>query len=146
MVGSLLLSSCGGTPAGGDPGGRRLKELASDPVFAAAPDGATGVQTTLTKAKYVKPGFTGGGWHGPGVLVTFTSTAPPADVYGFYDQSAQAAGWHPAASGGLGLTDRWAKTYADGASATLVLVLLTPSGTATERKYELAGSIALAHP
>ena len=136
-VGSLLLSGCG-TPAGGDPGGHRLKELANDGAFAKSPDGATGVRTTLTKAKYVKPGFTGGGWHGPGVLVGFTSTAPPADVYGFYDRRAQAAGWHPAGSGTLG-TDSWAKTYPDGASATLLLLLLTRGGTRDRTQVRAGG-------
>ena len=145
MLGSLLLSSCG-APAGGDPGGRRLKELANDSVFATTPDSASGAQTTLTKAEYVKPGFSGGGWHGPGALVSFTSTAPPADVYGFYDQRAQSAGWHATGSNSEGLTDSWAKTLADGASATLILLMLTRGDAATERRYELAGSVALAAP
>jgi hypothetical protein len=123
-----------------------LKELANDSMFATMPDSASGAQTTLTKAKYVKPGFSGGGWHGPGVLVSFTSTAPPADVYAFYDQRAQSAGWHATGSNSEGLTDGWAKTSADGASATLILLMLTRGDAATERRYELAGSVALAAP
>ena len=140
-VGSLLLSGCG-TPAGGDPGGRRLKELASDHVFAALPDGATMIRTTQTKAHYRKPGFTGGGWDGPSVVVSFTSSAPPADVYRFYAQRAEAAGWRPTATGALGLTDRWAKTYSDGASATLILALLSRSQAASGPSYQLSGGVA----
>jgi hypothetical protein len=140
-IGSLLTSGCG-TPAGGDPGGRRLKELASDHVFAAGPDGATAIRTTRTPAHYREPGFTGGGWDGPSVVVAFRSSAPPADVYRFYARQAAAAGWRPTAKGALGLTDRWAKTYPDGAPATLVLSLLTRSQAASERSYQLSGGVA----
>jgi hypothetical protein len=140
----LLISGCGGSKAaGGDPGGRRLKELAADAVFAAKPQGATTFHVAQTPAKYAKPGFTGGGWHGPSVVVSFTSTTPTADVYRFYAQQAQAASWQPTASGSLGMTDRWAKTYADGATATLILSLLTRAPSASERRYELAGGISL---
>lgn len=140
-LGSLLVSGCGGTPAGGDPGGQRLKELGSDLVFSATPDGATMVQTTKTEAHYRKPGFSGGGWDGPTVVVTFTSSGPPADVYGFYAERAAAAGWQPTAKGAVGLTDRWAKTYSDGAAATLILALLSPQ-TASVRRYSLSGGVA----
>jgi hypothetical protein len=139
-----LIGGCGGSKAaGGDPGGRRLKELASDAVFAAKPQGVTTFHVTQTPAKYAKPGFTAGGWHGPSVVVSFTSSAPPADVYRFYGQRAEAAGWKPTASGSLGVPDRWAKTYSDGASATLMLALLTRAQAASERRYELSGGISL---
>jgi hypothetical protein len=142
-LGSLLASGCGGgTPAGGDPGGRRLKELGSDQVFASLPDGAANVRTTRTEAHYRKPGFSGGGWAGPSIVVTFTSSAPPADVYRFYDQRATTDGWKPTAKGALGVTDRWAKTYSDGAAATLMLALLSRSQAAAERRYQLSGGIA----
>ncbi len=140
-IGSLLLAGCG-TPAAGDPGGRRLRELGSDGVFAALPDGATMIGVTRSRAHYRKPGFTGGGWDGPSVVVTFTSSAPPADVYRFYARRAAAAGWRPTAKGALGFTDRWAKTYRDGASATLNLALLSRSQSASERLYRLSGSVA----
>jgi hypothetical protein len=139
----LLVSGCGGNKAaGGDPGGRRLKELAGDAVFAAQPQGATTFHVTQTPAKYAKPGFTAGGWHGPSVVVNFTSSASPADVYRFYAQQAEAAGWKPTATGSLGVADRWAKTYDDGAAATLILSLLTRAPGASERKYSLSGGIA----
>jgi hypothetical protein len=129
-------AACGGTPAGGDPGGRRLQELGKDSVFAAVPEGATATVVTRTPARYRKPGFGGGGWDGPSVVVTFESSAPPADVYGFYARRAAADGWRPTAKGALGFTDRWAKTYPDGAAATLYVALV--SG----REYRLSGAIA----
>ena len=134
-----LLAACGGTPAGGDPGGTRLQELSSDPVFAALPEGATAVDVTRTPARYRKPGFTGGGWAGPSVVVTFKSSAPPADVFRFFDRLAAAGGWRPTATGALGVTDRWGKDYRDGASATLLLAQL---GGGLERTYNLSGGIA----
>jgi len=139
-IGAVLPAGCG-TAAGGDPGGRRLHELAGDPVFAALPQGANTVKVTRTPARYRKPGFTGGGWTGPSVVVTFTSSAPPAVVFRFYAQRAAAAGWRPTAKGALGLTDRWAKTYPDGAPATLGLALLTRSQAASDRRYSLSGGI-----
>jgi hypothetical protein len=137
----LLAAGCG-TPAGGDPGGRRLRELGRDPVFAARPPAATGVGVTRTPARYRRPGFQTGGWDGAGVKKTFTSTAPPAEVFRFYARRAAAAGWHAGSTGSLGLTDSWTKTYPDGAPATLVLLLLTPPGAGAARLYSLAGGIA----
>jgi hypothetical protein len=138
----LLISGCGGSKAaGGDPGGRRLKELAGDAVFAAQPQDATTFHVAETPAKYAKPGFTGGGWHGPSVVASFTSSASPAEVYRFYAQRAEAAGWKPTASGSLGVADRWAKTYSDGATATLLLAMLDRTGS--ERRYQLSGGISL---
>jgi hypothetical protein len=62
-------------------------------------------------------------------------------VYRFYGQRAEAAGWKPTASGSLGVPDRWAKTYSDGASATLLLSMLNRA--ASERRYQLSGGISL---
>ena len=140
-IGSLLPGGCGGnTPAGGDPGGQRLKELSGDPVFAAVPEGATEVETERLAARYRKPGFAGGGWDGPTVIVTFETASPPADVFRFYAGRAEAAGWEPTAAGALGLTDRWAKTYPDGAPATLTLALV--GGESPDRVYRLSGGVA----
>jgi hypothetical protein len=135
--GSLLFAGCGGPPAGGDPGGKRLHELGADRVFAALPDGATHVSETHTRASYRKPSFGGGGWLGPSVVVVFTSASPPPEVFDFYARRARDAGWKPTAAGALGLTDRWAKTYPDGAAATLVLSLLPD-----RRTYRLSGAVA----
>jgi hypothetical protein len=141
-TGSLLALAACGTPAGGDPGGRRLHELSGDPVFAALPDGATMIHTKRTPAHYRQPGFSGGGWDGPGLELTFRTSTPPADVYRFYAEQAGAAGWRATAAGALGLTDRWAKTYPDGAPATLVLTLLTRAPAVSERLYTLSGGVA----
>jgi len=111
-------------------------------VFAAAPSGATIVKLTRTPARYRKPGFEGGGWDGPSVTLTFRSQAPPGQVYRFYIRRAEAAGWRATASGALGLTDRWQKTYPDRAAAYLSLSLLTPPSTASKRLYMLGGGVA----
>jgi len=139
--GTLVVAGCGGsdTPSGGDPGGQRLNQLSSDGVFASVPDGATHVDTERRGARYREPGFTGGGWDGPTVTVTFRSASPPADVYGFYARRAEAAGWKPTAAGALGLTDRWSKTYPNGVPATLTLSLLEPASP--ERVYRLSGGV-----
>ena len=141
-LGALVLAGCGGTPPGGDPGGKRLEELAGDAVFAARPDGATLVGTKRTKATYQKPGFTGGGWRGPSVEVTITSGASPVDVYRFYGARAEAAGWSPGASGSFGVTDRWTKTYPDGARATLLFSLLGNPPAGSAGTYLLSGGVA----
>jgi hypothetical protein len=142
IAGALLaLTACGcGTPAGGDPGDELLKQLAGDRVFTALPDGATEVDTTKQPARYRKPGFSGGGWDGPAVIVTFKSPSPPEEVYRFFARTAEDAGWKPKAAGRLGLTDRWAKTYSDGAAATLSLVLLDQESS--PRTYRLSGGVA----
>jgi hypothetical protein len=138
---ACLLAACG-TPAGGDPGGRRLEELSGDAVFAAVPAGSTRVRATRTPARRRKPAFQGAGWAGPSVTVTFRSAAPPTAVYRFYARRARAAGWQATASGALGLADRWAKMYPDGAAATLLLTQLERSPGSGSRRYVLAGGIA----
>jgi hypothetical protein len=138
----LALTGCGGTPAGGDPGDRRLKELAAEPVFSVQPQGATVISTTQTKATYQKPGFTGGGWRGPSVVVKFTSSTPPVDVYRFYGTHAAASGWTPTSAGSLGVTDAWTKTYPDGAAATLLLSRLGTPPAGTKATYLLSGGVA----
>ncbi len=127
---AMLLTGCGGPPPGGDPGGRRLKELAADRVLSARPSGSSLVSVVRTKAKYTEPGFEGGGWRGPSVMVTIRSREPAIDVLRFYGTRAVAAGWTPLAAGSLGVTDGWKKTYPDGALATLLVSPLPqPSGT-----------------
>ncbi len=140
---SAPLAGCGDAPAGGDPGGHRLQELARDRVFSAQPPSATVVSTKTTKAAYQQPGFTGGGWRGPSVVVTFTSAAPAAEVYRFYGARAVAAGWKPSASGSLEVTDRWSKTFPDGAAATLLISVV---GRGAPQRYVLSGGIAAVAP
>jgi len=131
-----------GTPSGGDPGGRRLRELSGDPVFAARPPGVARVVLTRAPARHREPGFDAGGWHGPAVRLTFRSDAPPAAVYRFYARRAKAAGWRARKSGALGLADTWTKTYPDGADATLLLSLLARHPDGPTRLYTLAGGVA----
>lgn len=105
-------------------------------MFATLPPGATTIRLARTPARHLEPGFSGGGWRGPSVVVSFRSSAPPAEVYGFYAHRAAATGWHARpGTGALGLADRWQKTYPDGAAATLLL-------TAAGDRYELAGGVA----
>lgn len=137
MVLGLLLAACGSTrPAGGDPGGDRLHELSSDPVFAQLPPGAQKSALEKTPAKYRKPDFTAGGWAGPAVVLSFTSSDDPASVFRFFGQRAEANGWRAKAVGSVGVPDRWTKTYPDGAPATLFLAKL-PNG-----QYRLSGGVA----
>jgi hypothetical protein len=125
-----------GTPAGGDPGGRRFHELDADGVFAGLPGGAKRIRVKRTPAHYWQPGYTGGGWRGPSVVVAFTSSVSPAGVFRFYARRAAVAGWRPTAKGALGLSDRWTKTYPDGAPATLLLAQLGRG------RYSLSGGVA----
>ncbi len=136
------LAGCGGAPSGGDPGGHRLQELARDRVFSAHPLGATVVSTKPTKAAHQQPGFTGGGWRGPSVVVTLTSAAPAAEVYRFYGARAVADGWKPVAAGSLRVTDRWSKTFPDGAPATLLISVLGMPVAGAPQRYVLSGGIA----
>ena len=145
--GALLLAGCGGTrskPAGGDPGDRRLHQLAGDPIFARRPPQVTRTHIQLIPAAYQSPGFGAGGWSGPGVTLTFTSAATPESVYAFYGRSALADGWVAAASGSLHVPDRWRKTYANGALATLAIFTPRPfDAAAGPRDYRLDGGISL---
>lgn len=131
-----------GTPAGGDPGGRRLRELAADRVFTRTPPEARGVGVRRIPAVYRHPAFQGAGWDGPTVVVSFADSAPPPTIYGFYARRALAAGWRPSGRNGLGFTDRWEKTYPDGAAATLALLPASKTSPASRRRYQLAGSTA----
>jgi hypothetical protein len=139
---ALIATGCGGKPAGGDPGNRRLQELAGDPVFAAFPPRSRAGRVSDTPARYQRRDIAGGGWHGPGIVARFVSSAPAEEVYAFYAQRAAAAGWVGTKTGPLGFTNTWAKTYPDGAPATLLLLVVDPG--AAERRYALFGSIGLA--
>jgi hypothetical protein len=54
------------------------------------------------------------------VFVTFGDDAPVAAVYGVSARRALRVGWRPLKNN-LGFTDAWAKTFPDGARATLTL-------------------------
>ena len=137
---ATLLAGCG-TPAGGDPGNRRLHELAADRVFSRLPAGAGRLGVKRTAARYVKPGFDGGGWHGPSVVATFTSPSPEAAVYRFYGRRAKAAGWRATKTNARGETFTWTKTFPDGAPAYLSLLHLARRSGGVPPHYVLTGSI-----
>jgi len=138
---AVLVSGCGSSTSG-DPNGQRLRELSNDSVFAGVPMSSTMVRVRRTAARYRKPGFGGGGWAGPSVVVSFHNAKPPRVVFRYFARRAVASGWHPTANGSLGLTDRWAKAYGDGAAATLVLAQLGRSRVTSGRLYRLQGGIA----
>jgi hypothetical protein len=111
-------SSSGRDGPGGDPGNHRLNQLADDTIFKQLPDRAEEAKVTLTPAGY-RPTelFSHGGWDGPGVKLTFTSSASPRSVYEFFDRQARAAGWGFLADGSLHIPAAWSRTYANGAYA-----------------------------
>jgi hypothetical protein len=140
----LSLPACaasGSRPGAGDPGGRRLHQLSTDPVFTALPRGAAAKGPPVkTPARYRAPGFQPGGWDGPSVALTFTSPRPPASVFAFVQGRAQAAGWRPANRNALGYPQTWDKTYPDGVPATLSLIQTVPTARGGTGTYVLTAS------
>jgi len=90
----LLAAGCAfNSASGGDPGQRRLRKLAAEPVMAVSPPGlALPAATVGTPAHKQPAGFGSGGWDGPVVTASFTTSAQPADVLRFYDEKATASG------------------------------------------------------
>jgi hypothetical protein len=139
---TVLTCGCGGH-AGGDPGDRRLHELADDRVFSRLPASATAAALTRTAARHVQPAFEAEGWDGPSVVFTFGASGRPQVIFRFVADLAAAAGWHPTKKGALHLADAWTKTYPDGAAATLVLTVRPVDEARSEHTYTLAGGISL---
>jgi hypothetical protein len=131
-------------PVNPDPGNRRLRMLAADPVFAGLPPGAVRGGWQEDPPKW-RSGFFTGSWQGPSVVLTFTSPQPVLEVYRFYDQRARQAGWAPWQQLSMGLTRSWLKHIA-GEKSYLGLwsnfdihsVDLAESGTT--RSYSLTGA------
>jgi hypothetical protein len=142
-VGLLVLTAgvgCGSS-TGGDPNGQRLRELGNDSVFAGVPMSSTMVRCgelprdieTRVRER----------WMGrPERRRELPQRKTPRVVFRYFARRAAASGWHPTAKGSLGVTDRWAKSYADGAAATLVLAQLGRSRVTSGRLYLLQGGIA----
>jgi hypothetical protein len=128
----------------GDANNQRLHQLAADPIFHALPRSARSAETKLSPAKWTQTGFGHGGWSGPSVTLTFESTEKPLAIYTYYGEQAPAHGWTAFLQGALHVTDRWRKTYPNGAKASLSIgwrgPLDPPPGPIT---YELVGSILL---
>ena len=137
-VAAVFVSACSVAAAGGDPGQRRLHELAAEEVFRLTPPGSARPGPVVPTPAHKRPaGFGSGGWEGPSVISSFTAATPPGQVLRFYDENAVATGWHRTASGAFGVPDRWAKTYPDGTSASLVLNVAPRQ---TGWSYQLAAS------
>lgn len=108
---SFMLVACGAnTPSGNpDPGNRFLRMMAEDQVLLGFPPNSTSLKTTLSPAQYQQPGFSGGGWSGPGVSLKFVSSARALDVYAFYAREATAHGWVVKDQGHFHVPDVWTK-------------------------------------
>ena len=144
---ALVLTACslaGKPPGRGDPGNRRLHQLAADPIFGAVPPGAEAGELKLIPASYRSSVFEPSGWNGPSVIRTFVSSAPPISVYEFYGQRARDEGWTAALVGSLHVTDRWRKAYRNGATGYLSLFTSRPfEPSSGPREYQLSGGISL---
>lgn len=144
---SAAAAACGGIGnPNPDPGSRRLRALAADPVFAWLPPGAVRTSWQENPAKY-QSGFFTGSWNGPSIIMTFTSSQSVRDVYRFYAEQAREAGWTPIPGKMLtsGLIWAWTKHIAGKPSAITLFnnfdsraVDLTETGT--PRSYRVTGS------
>ncbi|MHB8289908.1 MAG: hypothetical protein ACYDEY_11845 [Acidimicrobiales bacterium] len=94
MLFALSLGACGQSPAPGtgDPGNFRLHQLRANPIFSVLPPGAVRISIKLHPA-YWDSFYSG--WHGLEVDEYFTSTAPPAQVFSFFNTEAAKLGWRP---------------------------------------------------
>ena len=92
---ALSLAACGQSPAPGtgDPGNFRLHQLRANPIFSVLPPGAVRISIKLHPAEWDSI-FR---YWGP-IMVDehFTSTAPPAQVFSFFNAEATKFGWQPA--------------------------------------------------
>jgi hypothetical protein len=131
LLGLLFMGGCSDA---GDPGGKGLSELSADPVFAVQPPQATNVHKDETQSR--REIDAAAGFSPPTVDLTFTSSASPEEIYGFYQHEAAAAGWRPGESGVFG-TDQWTKRY--GKDGTPGHLTLTRTGASDE--YTLSGWI-----
>lgn len=137
-LGALLAATSCGLSGSGDPGNRRLHELAAEPVFAATPPGLSRPGAVVSTSAHKLPaGFGAGGWDGPTVIESFVSPARPATVLRFYDARARATDWLPRAAGAYGVTDVWTKTYPDGTPAYLNVTVIAEGG---DWSYRLSAS------
>lgn len=112
-------------PDNPDPGNRRLRALAADPIFARLPPGAVRTRWRKYPAKFPIFFFAGGDrWSEPCVVLRFTSAQPALDILRFYAERALETGWQtrprnlPRVS--TGLPQEWSKQIA-GKQASVTL-------------------------
>jgi hypothetical protein len=144
LIASLFdrLGSSGRGVPGGDPGDKRLRELATDPVFKRVPADAADAELRENPASYEKPGFTGGGWTGPVVTLAFVTSGDSRSVYEFYEREARLANWTAIRTSEQSLPVAWVKDYPTGSRATLVLHDFELGSSLPEAgDYRLIGSI-----
>jgi hypothetical protein len=118
--------------------------LADEGVFQSLPPGShIAGPPVRTAARYTKPGFSGGGWHGPAVTLTFTNTNSPASVFSYFEDRLGAFGWTSNGNRNvLGYPQVWTKPYPGGSTAYLTLMDLDlrTSGSGPSR-YVLNASV-----
>jgi hypothetical protein len=128
----------------GDPGNRRLYQLAADPIFHSLSASATSRRLTLSPAMYQQADFGVGGWSGPSVVLTFSSSKALRSVYAQVAEEARSDDWHPVNVSRFGSPESWYKTYPNGATATLGIVWLGPANPPPGPiQYQLSGGISL---
>ena len=145
VLGWLVHRGLNPVPKGdGDPGNRRLHQLAADPVFQARPPDTTSSRISLSPSKVKTTGLLAVAWSGPGVMLTLESSADPRSVFEYYREHAPAYGWRPQGLGALRLPVVWHKTYANGAEAWFsIFAPQLFEDRSGPREYQLRGGIAL---
>jgi hypothetical protein len=143
LVGGFAACSNGSTAGGSDPGNVRLSTLAGERVFQSLAPGSSAIGPPVqTPARYVQPGFDGGGWHGPAVTLTFTNSGLPSTVFSYYRDQVGSSGWIATGNrNALGYPQVWTKRYPGGSEAYLSLLDLDLQTSGNDRsRYVLNAS------
>ncbi len=112
-------------PENPDPGNRRFRALAADPIFAGLPPGAIRTRWRKYPAKFPIVYFAGGDvWSEPCVILRFKSAQSVLGVHRFYAERAFETGWQTQPRD---LPRTWSKHIA-GRQASITL--FDPSGSA----------------
>ncbi len=121
---ALSLGACGQSPAPGtgDPGNFRLHQLRANPIFSVLPPGAVRISIKLHPAEWDSI-FR---YWGP-IMVDehFTSTAPPAQVFSFFNAEAAKFGWQPARTNASHpVIPSWSKRLPGGDDAGMLFTII----------------------
>ncbi|MDP9882572.1 hypothetical protein J2W21_000051 [Sinomonas atrocyanea] len=122
-----------GTAVTASPVAPAFYNLVTDLFFVTLPPGST-----RTGQKCPRPTSAS---HGGDCTIEFTSALPPQDVYADFARRAAQTGWAPERKNSDGRVVAWAKTFADGSSAHLLLRPLDPGQTSPPYSYSVTGSI-----